>query len=216
MDRIPGQIDTSRSPEWSKKPPSALHPLLIQSLPLPSPPSSSSPSHLHVLLRWLVINLYRHGHRGFRGCGVQGGHWEGRVMRTMGGDGWGGGLAATQTWRRFLLMHRKLFPPHRQCLPGGCYCQLTACKVVSPSLTVSLCVDLSLSLRLSLLLSVKMGYGSWRTLWCRIKAWEQNLMEFATLPIIQMILNANYPPRLCREWPVTQDAARVCRALRRR
>lgn len=25
---------------------------------------------------------------------------------------------ATQTWRRFLLMHRKLFPPRRQCLPG--------------------------------------------------------------------------------------------------
>lgn len=34
-------------------------------------------------------------------------------------------------------------------------------------------------------------------------------MEFATLPIIQMILNANYPPRLCREQPVTQDADRV-------
>jgi len=39
-------------------------------------------------------------------------------------------------------------------------------------------------------------------------------MEFATLPIIQMILNANYPPQLCRERPVTQDVAGVCRALR--
>lgn len=98
-------------------------------------------------------------------------------------------------------MHRKLFPPHRQCLPRGCYCQLIACKVVSPSLFLPLCQSLPLS--------VQMGYGSWGTLWRRIKGGEQRLMEFATLPIIQMILNANYPPRLCREQPVTQDADRV-------
>lgn len=41
-------------------------------------------------------------------------------------------------------------------------------------------------------------------------------MEFATLPITQMILNDNYPPKFCREPPVTQDAAGVCRALRSR
>lgn len=42
-------------------------------------------------------------------------------------------------------MHRKLFPPHRQCLPRGCYCQLTACKVAPPTPTVSLRVAVSLS-----------------------------------------------------------------------
>lgn len=47
-------------------------------------------------------------------------------------------------------MHRKLFPPHRQCLPWGCYCQLTACKVVSLLLSLSLGVTLTLSLALSI------------------------------------------------------------------
>lgn len=111
-------------------------------------------------------------------------------------------------------MHRKLFPPHRQCLPQGCYCQLTACKVVSLSLRHPLSLSLSSFRSLNLSLSVQMGYGSWGTLWRGIKGRERRLTEFATLPIIQMILNANYPPQLCREQPVTQDAARVCRALR--
>lgn len=155
MDRIPGQIDTLNSPKWSKKPPSVHHPPPLYSpchyIPLFPP---LHPPHPHVLLRWQVINPYRHGHGGFIGCGAL--EREGdEDNRGWWGAG-GGGLAATQTWRRFLLMHRKLFPPHRQCLPQGCYCQLTACKVVSPSLsislTVSLCVDLCR--RLSLPLSV--------------------------------------------------------------
>lgn len=80
------------------------------------------------------------------------------------------------------------------------------------SLSLSLCDDLALSLPQTLPVSVQMGCGSWGTLWRGIKAGERRLTEFATLPIIQMILNANYPPQLCRERPVTQDAARVCRA----
>lgn len=113
----------------------------------------------------------------------------------------GGGVNATQTWRRFLLMHRKLFPPHWQCFPRGCYYWVTACKVFS--------------LPESLPLFVQMGSGSLGTLWLRIKGGERRFTEFATLPIIQMILNANYPPRLCREQPVTQDVARVCQPRRR-
>lgn len=58
-----------------------------------------------------------------------------------------------------------------------------------------------------------MGCGSWGTLWHGIKGRKQRLSEFATLPIIQMIRNANYPPWLSREWPVTQDVARLCWAL---
>lgn len=58
-----------------------------------------------------------------------------------------------------------------------------------------------------------MGCESWGTLWHRIKGRKQCLSEFATLPIIQMILNANYPLWLRREWPVTQDVACLCWAL---
>lgn len=82
-------------------------PSLIPSPLLPNPPSPSPPSHPHELPRWQVINPYRHGRGGIR------------LGREGDEDDWGGSVAATQTWRRFLLMHRKLFPPHRQCLPRG-------------------------------------------------------------------------------------------------
>lgn len=49
-----------------------------------------------------------------------------------------------------------------------------------------------------------------------IKGRKQRLSEFATFPIIQMILNANYPPWLYRERPVTQNVACLCRALSQR
>lgn len=87
---------------------------LLLSLPLHQPSccsSSSLPPPASELLRWRVINPHRHKR------GMWGVHRVGGVVVVMVVEG----LArqdATQTWRRFLLMHRKLFPPHRQCLPG--------------------------------------------------------------------------------------------------
>lgn len=87
---------------------------------------------------------------------------------------------------------------------------------MSPSrmLLLSHCMQSSLLSFRNSFFPVQMGCGSWATLWLGIKGRKQRLSEFATLPIIQMILNANYPPY--REWPVTQAVACLCWALSQR
>lgn len=82
---------------------------LPTTLSLPLLYATTTPLSLpHELPRWQVINPCRRE--------------SGRFWGEEGEGGGGGGVNTTQTWRRFLLMHRKLFPPHRRCLPRGCCC----------------------------------------------------------------------------------------------
>lgn len=98
--------------------------------------------------------------------------------------GWCWGGSSTQTWRRALLMHRELFPPHHQYPPRGRCCQLPACKVVH----LPHCVRFPLPLW-AVGLQVLVNSVVWN------QRWGAHPVDFATLPIIQMFLNATCPVR---------------------
>lgn len=144
------------------------------------------------LPRWQVINPYRHGSGGF--------------------TGWVEGVRQMQ---------------HK---PEGDFCScIESCFPLTDNVSLGYATANSLHAKQSLPLSLSpfLSLSAWiapsrcangarvlGNLWRGIKGGEQRLTEFATLPIIQMILNANYPPQLCREQPVSQDVAGVCRASR--